>query len=475
MAGGTWTKQNKVRPGAYINTKSAPTSKPDTSIGRTLLIGSAVLNWGANGVIELDSDSDFKALLGTDLTDSRLVALRETLKGALTVLYLNANAGEKAKAEEAALPWSFTAKYPGTLGNSLSVNVEKDPNDETRITVSTLLGTEIVDQQVVRTTTASGLESNSYLDITFTGDNTEPTPKVTAIDGGADFSAKAGKDKLEALPGSTNYVLAGGSTTESDDLADLIDEAMGSEVFQVVTTAGNTLDSEIHSLVAQAATRLRNDEGYKILAVVPQIEGGQKYDTEAVTDVLNGVVLEDGTTVEAKDAAGWFAGASSAAGYKGSLTAATYPGAVSAYPKLNNELIIDALEDGHVVFAGRRDGTVVVEQDINTLTTFTKDKGAIFHKNRTLRTMDYIANNTYDVFHTAFIGKVDNNGTGRDLFKANRVAFLKNLQANGAIRDFDATVDIEVLPGNDKDAIVVNLAITVVDAMEKLYMTITVA
>lgn len=473
MAGGTWTAQNKVRPGAYINTKSVANPKPDTSIGRTLLVGSAELNWGKKGVTEVDVNSDFLALLGTNLDDPKLRSLKETLKGALTVLYLNNNDGEKATVADAALPWNFTAKYAGIKGNNITISIEKDPDDETRITVTTLYGTKIVDQQIVRTITASGLEGNAYVDVAFTGDNTDPTGTVNAVDGGAGFSATAGKDKLVALAASTTYPLAGG-TTEPAEMADLLGEALDTEAFQVVTTAGFEADNDIHELVATATKRLREDDGYKIRAVVPLLEGASKYDYEGVSVVTNGVALEDGTTLTNTEAAGWFAGASSAAKLDESLTYAEYPGAIGVYPKFSNEQIIRELQDGHVVFTARRDGTVVVEQDINSLITFTQDKQDEFHKNRTLRTMDAIATNTDDVFHRQFIGKVDNNATGRDLFKANRVAFLRELETGGAIRDFDPT-DITVEAGNDRDAILVSLAITPVDAMEKLYMTIWVS
>lgn len=472
MAGGTWTTQNKVRPGAYINTKGATQPKPDTTLGRTLLIGSQDLNWGSNGIVELDSQSDFQALLGTKLSDNKLATLREVLKGAITVLYLNNNNGEKAKIEDAALPWNFIAKYPGTKGNDITVDVEKDPNDETKITVKTIFGTEVVDSQVVRTTTARGLEANDYLDIVFTGDNTEPKAEVTAADDGADFKLTAGKAKLEALAGSTSYKLAGG-TTKADDVTEMLNDVLETQQYNVVTTAGFAPDSNIHSLVATMVKRLREDEGYKVRAVVVNYEGGTKYDYQGVSVVANGVQLDDGTELDASTAAGWFAGASSSANEGTSLTYATYPNAVATFPRLNNEETIDALNHGRIVFTTRRDGSVVVEQDINSLTTFTEDTPKDFRKNRVLRTLDTIATDTQEVFETTFVGKVNNDSSGRDLFKANRASYLRDLTNSGVILDFDPA-DISIEPGNDKDAVLVNLSVAPIDSMEKLYMTILV-
>lgn len=471
MAGGIWTAQNKRRPGAYINTKGAPQPKPDTSLGRTLLIGSADLGWGPNGVVEVDTTTDFKALFGADLNDSKLIPLRETLKGALTVLYLNPNEGKKAGVADEKLPWTFAAKYPGTVGNRLTVTVEKDPNDETLITVKTLLGTQVVDEQIVKTTTASGLESNSYVDVTFTGDATL-TGMATASEGGADFAAEAGKNKLEALAASTSFALTGG-TNDKTDVTENLNDVLATENYNVVTTAGFSADSNIHALVVVAVKRLRDEEGYKIRAVVPVMEGASKYDHEAISVVNNGVELADGTTLTATQAAGWFAGASSAASASTSLTYATYPDADAAYPKRTNELTINALNAGQVVFTTLRNGAVVIEQDINSLVTVTEDKPKAFQKNRVVRVLDTIATNTMEVFQSQFLGKVNNDSTGRSLFKANRVSYLKDLADAAVIEPIDSA-DLSVEPGEDRDAVLVTLGVTPIDAMEKLYMTIFV-
>lgn len=48
------------------------------------------------------------------------------------------------------------------------------------------------------------------------------------------------------------------------------------------------------------------------------------------------------------------------------------------------------------------------------------------------------------------------------------------MQGNQAIQNFTED-DVEVLPGDDIDSIVINIAIQAVDAAEKLYITITVS
>jgi hypothetical protein len=167
------------------------------------------------------------------------------------------------------------------------------------------------------------------------------------------------------------------------------------------------------------------------------------------------------------------AGAEAAAAVNESLTYAEYPNAVDVNGRLNNEDTIAALDQGKLLFTLRNNGTVVIEQDINSLHTYSANKSNSLSKNRVLRVLDDIAQNTKDTFETMFIGKVNNDGTGRDLFKANRIEYLNSLTNAGAIQAFDAE-DISVQAGNDFDQVIVDLAVQPVDAMEKLYMTVTV-
>ncbi|MDT2885492.1 phage tail sheath C-terminal domain-containing protein, partial [Lactococcus lactis] len=72
-----------------------------------------------------------------------------------------------------------------------------------------------------------------------------------------------------------------------------------------------------------------------------------------------------------------------------------------------------------------------------------------------------------------FVGQVTNNAQGRDLLKATIANYLTEAQSRGAIQNF-AVEDIEVTAGSTKDSVIVNVAVTPTDAMEKLYMSISV-
>ena len=112
--------------------------------------------------------------------------------------------------------------------------------------------------------------------------------------------------------------------------------------------------------------------------------------------------------------------------------------------------------------------------DINSLTTFTVDKGQEFSKNRVMRVLMQFCNDTYEYFSNSFIGKIDNNDTGRNLLKGWIVGYLNEMQANNGIQNF-AAEDVTVAAGNAIDSVVIDVAIQPMDSVEKIYMTVTVS
>ena len=191
-----------------------------------------------------------------------------------------------------------------------------------------------------------------------------------------------------------------------------------------------------------------------------------------MVNIMSGVVLSDGTALTPQQVTWWAGGALAGAQYNESLTYAAYPNAVDVSPKLTNSGYIDALTAGQfVLFAD--DGVVKVEQDINSLVTYTTDITEPYHKNRVIRLLNTVANDIYQQFSDGYIGVVNNNEQGRMMFKSAIVGYLLDIQANNGIQNFEAE-DVTVEPGEAIDAIVVNLAIQPVDSVEKIYVTITV-
>lgn len=485
MAGGTWKMQNKVRPGVYINVRGDGKPVLTTPLGRLLMFQNKPLGWGKNGIIELKATSDFTALTGHKNTDEVLAPVHEALKSAETVLLLNDfTGGAKATGTKTGV-YTVTAKYEGEQGNNISVSfvpspVVGDANTQD-VTVTTIFGTKQVDQVKITLPKANadaiakaGLTKenqleihNDYVDVTFGTNPTEVTselnakgeyPLYTAIFNGLTQSA-------------TNVTLTGG-TNGTNNVVDNMHDYLENEYYAVATTAGWEESSNIHKLLAEEIKLLRENVGIKVRAVIPNTTN-VVYNYEGVSTVLNGYVLNDGTVITPNVATARFAGMSASATPDQALTYTQLDDAAEAKPKLNNDKTIEALNAGQIVFTTRAGNRVVIEQDINSLTKFTSVKPKDFSKNRIIRTLDEICTNTTQTFETSFLGKVANNEAGRNVFKANRIGYLTGLQNQNMIRDFENS-DLTLSQGDEKDAVLMELYVTPVDAMEKLYVNLIV-
>ncbi|ETT55188.1 phage tail sheath protein [Paenibacillus odorifer] len=437
MAGGTWTTQNKVRPGVYVNV--------ETSGGALGTVGSRgitslalTLPWGAAKVITpiIAGEDTFKTL-GYDITAPELLLVREALKRARTVLLYKLNEGVKATVAVGTLV--ATARYGGTRGNSLKVVVQTNIDDSSKFDVKTLLDNAVVDTQLVAN--IAGLIPNDW--IVWSGTGT--------------LTANAGAPLIGG---------ANGTVTNADHTAYL----SALELYDFQTVALTSTDNALKAVYAAFVRRLRESEGKKVQAA---LENYPVADFEGVVSVKNGVVLSDGTILTAAQATAWVAGASAAAEMNESLTYSAYDDAVDVAPRYTSTQIEAALKAGEFVFTPSVN-RAVIEQDINTFLSYTPKKGKQLQKNRVLRVLDGIANDLKRIFESFYIGKVSNNVDGRALFRKEAVIYLDNLQGIDAIQNFDAQTDITVLPGIDSDAIYVEANIQPVDSIEKVYMKVQV-
>lgn len=115
-----------------------------------------------------------------------------------------------------------------------------------------------------------------------------------------------------------------------------------------------------------------------------------------------------------------------------------------------------------------------VLEDINTMVTTSDTQGDIFKDNQTVRVMDQIANDIAVLFNTKYLGVVPNDAAGRISLWSDIVKHHEQLQEIRAIENFSDS-DVTVDQGNTKKSVVVTDLVTVVNAMSKLYMTVTVA
>lgn len=435
-------------PGVYINVKSQ--GAVASNVGERGVVAIAEpLSWGPTGVVQtITPGEDLTPYIGYNIASPKALFLREMMKGSdvtagpsKILLYRpTGSGGAAATATIGSL--TVTALYPGVRGNDITVIIQEQVDNDGTYDVSTVIDGTIADRQSI--TDLSQLLPNDW--VKFTGSGTTIT-----------------EDAGKALSGGTD------PTVSATDYANFL-TAIEPYQFDIIIYDGT--DSSTIQAFAQFAERVSNNVGQKCQAVMAG-DTAAGSNSEFVIAVNNGVVLSDGTELTAGQATWWVGGAEAGALYNQSLTYAQYPNAAEAKPKLTDAQAEEALKKGQLCFIDNF-GAVKICQDINSLTTFTADKGQEFSKNRVMRVLMQFCNDVYEHFSNYFIGKVDNNETGRNLLKGWIVGYLNEMMANNGIRDF-ATEDVEVEAGNDVDSVLIKVKIKPVDSVEKIYMNLTVS
>lgn len=447
--GGTFLVQNKVRPGAYINFVAKPQSLLNVS-DRGIATLAMPMSWGPEDEIidilssDLTDGTSIKKI-GYSATNIESLLFRLVLQNCYRLKAWRLDkGGEKASAtigsgETAMKP---SAKYAGICGNKIQIIVLKDETGNT-YTVETLYDGLRQDIQS-KLESPPDLQDNDFVDWNIT-DSTV-------------FSVTAGT----SLTGGTN-----GTVTESN--------AYTSYWGKMKTEQWNTMgllseDATVKSAFCEYIKDLRDNEGVKVQGCVYD---KSSYDYEGIISSDQGYRTEV-EEISPVNFVAWVTGASAGAEINQSNTHKKVQDAIEIINERTNTQIIEDLQKGKFLISKTRKGTILVEKDINTLQTFTTKKSYDFSKNRVIRVLDEAGNTVQDTWDESFCGKEDNDDTGRNTYKTQLISYGNILQGVGAITNFLGADDIEVLPGNDIDAVVVNWPIQVVDSMEKLYMTFTV-
>lgn len=442
MAGGTWLAQNKTRPGAYINFKAV--QKGAMTVGdRGIVAIGLPLSWGKEGeLIEVFSSDLLDGVSQKKIGFTAFDVESKLLAGCLSYAYkalvyrMNKN-GAKASAEIGAL--KCVAKYSGEFGNKILVAVSKD---ESIYVVTTYVNGSVVDTQKVAEITE--LENNDYV--------------IFSKGELGDWEETAGT----SLTGGTN------GTTETSTAYPEMFKLLKMAKWQ--TYACLSSDNSIKSNVCTFIKQLRNDEGKYVQAVVADYDGA---DFEGIINSVSGAVIDD-VEFSKEDFVTIVAGMTAGANFNESNTARIIKGATSIIGELDDSGIKEGLSKGKFILSTSTSGNIKVEQDINSLHTYDKDHNYNFSKNRVMRTLDEIGTTTKLTWEDTYMGKVDNDSTGRSLFKADLVAYGNELQRLRGIQEFEGVTDIEVSQGNNLDSVVCSWVVKPVDSMEKLYMQVSV-
>ena len=186
--------------------------------------------------------------------------------------------------------------------------------------------------------------------------------------------------------------------------------------------------------------------------------------------MTNSVELMGGVKLTLAQVTAWVAGADAGASNTTSNTYLKYEGAVNIVGQKNNEEAIAAINNGEFFFSFSEEGDVVVEYDINSLTTFKKPKDETYRKNRVLRVFDTFAESLMLNFPP---NKYDNNPDGWDIMEGVGKAILKQFKDAGSVKNVDYETDFKVDRSlSTGDQTFFNVGLEPVDSSEKLFFTI---
>lgn len=434
LGGGTFVLQNKELPGAYINFISAASANVNLS-DRGIATMPLEMDWGIEEEVFEVTNSDFQKnsmeIFGYDYTHEKMKGLRDLFLNAQTLYGYRLNGkGKKASNTMA------EARYSGIRGNHLKIVIQVNVDDDSLFDVKTLLDSVVVDEQTV--SDSAELTANKYV--------------MWKAD--VELEATAG---IPLAGGENGEVTGTGHQNYLDKIESYTFNAMGAAVADDTTKA----------LYAAYNKRLREEMGVKFQLVLYDYA---KADFMGVISV-NNKILDEGWSE-----AGlvyWVTGASAGCAVNKSNQNKKYDGDFTIDTPYTQNQLKAAIREGKFTFhlVGK---DVRVLEDINTMVTTSDTMGDVFKDNQTIRVIDQIGNDIAVLFNTKYLGVVPNDASGRISLWSDIVKHHEQLQEIRAIEDFSDT-DVTIEQGNSKKSVVVYDAVTVINSMGKLYMTVTVS
>lgn len=444
LGGGTWTTQNKVLPGSYINYYSAAAASSAIS-DRGIATVPLMLDWGRDNEVIMVTNEDFQKhslkIFGYAYTADEMKGLRDLFTGTKILYTYRLNSGGAKASNDYAV-----AACSGIRGNDLKISIQENIDEEGAWDVVTWLGTDKADTQTVKS--VKELDTNDY--VSFKDDFT--------------LAAVAGA----ALSGGTN------GTATNAAYQTYLDKI---ESYRFNTMGVVTADDTVKSLFAAFNRRMRDEVGIKFQLVLYNYT---KPDYMGVISVknrcLDGAAKNtEGIMEYPQEAAAvyWTTGAEAGCAVNASVQNRNYNGEFEIDADYTQTELAAAVKAGEFVFH-RVDAEIRVLEDINTMVTTTDTMGDVFKDNQTIRVIDELANSDAQCFNKKYLGVVPNEDSGRSSLWKDLCKIRKQLQKIRAIKDFNEA-DVHVAQGDTKKSVVVDNAITVVNAMSKMYMTTTIA
>ena len=478
LGGGEWQTPNKKLPGTYIKFDSAMRSTVALS-DRGIVAVPMVLDWGVDGDVFSVTPDEFEvdslAVFGYSFNADELRPMRELFKNATKLLvYKLNNDGVKATSDLA------TAKHAGTRGNSLKYVVSQNLDDTSKFDVSLYMGESLVFEQKA-VSNPIDLEENDF--VVWNKAATLTATVGVSLTGGTNGSEVTGNQYQKALDlfeTQKFHILC--CPTQDKTIQDLfvaytrrLNTKQG-RYFQTVVYR-NEADYD-HVISVENKIKFLKDGEVSIVTVetdLPDVEVGDfvKVDSGKYVEAQSG---DAGALTVVADASHslvyWVAGAEAGCAVNKSVLNKTYDGEYTVDVDYSQSELEDAIDAGKFMFH-RVENEIKVLMDINTFVSFTVEKNKDYSQNQNIRINDQIGNDVTSIFNGRYIGKIGNDQNGRIALWSDIVTLLRQLETIRAIQNLDPDADLVVKAGSDLDAVIATLAYQPVNAMAKLYMTVT--
>lgn len=469
MGTGNWNENNRPKiPGFYNRFKTKAEDRIGTGI-HGILAMPVKSNWGPiKQVVSITNEKELKKNFGSDMNFTAYKLGRLALLGNPKELLLYRLVDGKEKVSTATLKnvsespidiITLESKYPTTRKFNATIKtnlVDEDKKDFILYEDTTVLFT------------VTGLDGTIDEAINRINDNVENEYII----------AKKINGSTGTLDNIANVALTGGNDGVETITNGHYLDAMST--FEGYKSDGFVLDG-VTDIALQTSVKewvIRNkDEGNNIIAFVggPKEEKleqanskSKEFNHEDIVNVFTHGYYE-GIKYDQAEAVVYIAALATGKGLKESIcNAETIFDDVE--PRLSKAEIETALASGTLVLA-KDDDRVIVVDDVNTLKNYPDDKSEVFGSIRAVKFMNAVDGDT-SLKRKDFVGKVNNDDTGRTIIICALKQYFETLAQEGVIaKDFTVEIDKDLQATAAPDEFFWKWSARYVDVIKRIYGT----
>lgn len=439
LGGGLFGFMNKILPGVYHNFFSKERDMT-TYADRGYAAIPIEMDWGPEGEVFTVGSDNFQLrstqVFGYNFAHEKCKPLRDLFLYLKVGHFYRLNKGSK----KAVCPMG-TAVYGGIRGNDLMISASTMIDEADYFNVKTYLDGNEIDSQIVKS--IDEIKDNAY--VVFNRSwviSPDIGTKLTGGTNGDVITAQSYQDFLNVIDRKYFNILI---CTSDDDL--------------------------IKRLFVAYTKRMRDEVGIKFQTVVQGLSGANY---EGVISVYNSV---RDVGAQQCDLVYWTGGGEASAAINEGVTNRKYNGEYDIEMTLDQRGLSKYTQLGFFIFHGvdnKVDGEYIQEPrvllDRNTFTEYEVKKNDDFSDNKIIRIIDQIAIDTAMLFNRFYLGKENNDKTGRISLKAQICNHRRTLQTLRALDNFDPEM-VTIGKGTKKGDVWINEEIEPVGVMERLYIT----